>query len=177
MGLYRDSWSDPEVRWLLSTVPSAMIFDDHDVRDDWNTSAAWREQMAATPWWHERIVGAYMSYWLYQHVGNVSPAVLAADGLLERVRTRGAGELRAFARWADEEVDGRKKSMWSYVRDLGSTRMVVVDSRSGRVLEQGRRAMLSDQEWAGKGMVAVALVLPVFWLYIERRRVTAFLAS
>ena len=50
-------WSDPEVRWLLSTVPSSMIFDDHDVRDDWNTSAAWRREMQATPWWEERIIG------------------------------------------------------------------------------------------------------------------------
>ena len=48
-GLYRDSWSDPEVRWMLSTVPTAMIFDDHDVRDDWNTSVQWRATMAATP--------------------------------------------------------------------------------------------------------------------------------
>ena len=39
--LYDESWLDPEVRWLLSTVPSCMIFDDHDVIDDWNTSAAW----------------------------------------------------------------------------------------------------------------------------------------
>ena len=37
--LYRESWSDPDIRWLLSTVPSTMIFDDHDVRDDWNISA------------------------------------------------------------------------------------------------------------------------------------------
>jgi hypothetical protein len=36
--LYQQSWQDPEVRWLLSTVPTAMIFDDHDVHDDWNTS-------------------------------------------------------------------------------------------------------------------------------------------
>src|SRR3954469_16595288 len=36
--LYSESWTDPDVRWLLSTVPSSMIFDDHDVRDDWNTS-------------------------------------------------------------------------------------------------------------------------------------------
>ena len=35
--LYRDAWGDPVIRWLLSTVPSAMIFDDHDVHDDWNT--------------------------------------------------------------------------------------------------------------------------------------------
>ena len=39
--LYRDSWSEPAVRWLLSTVPTAMIFDDHDVHDDWNTSKDW----------------------------------------------------------------------------------------------------------------------------------------
>ncbi len=39
--LYRESWNNPTIRWLLSTVPSAMIFDDHDVHDDWNTSDAW----------------------------------------------------------------------------------------------------------------------------------------
>ena len=38
--LYRESWGEPVMRWLLSTVPSAMIFDDHDVHDDWNTSRA-----------------------------------------------------------------------------------------------------------------------------------------
>ena len=46
--LYRQAWTDPEIRWLLSTVPTAMIFDDHDLRDDWNTSMTWREQMAET---------------------------------------------------------------------------------------------------------------------------------
>ncbi len=39
------------MRWLLSTVPSCMIFDDHDVIDDWNTSAAWLADMRATDWW------------------------------------------------------------------------------------------------------------------------------
>ena len=40
--LYREAWSEPSVRWLLSVVPTAIIFDDHDVHDDWNISAAWR---------------------------------------------------------------------------------------------------------------------------------------
>ena len=39
--LYRLAWSDPANRWLLSTLPSAMIFDDHDIRDDWNSSLDW----------------------------------------------------------------------------------------------------------------------------------------
>ncbi|BDZ57440.1 alkaline phosphatase D family protein [Barrientosiimonas endolithica] len=55
--LYWLAWTDPANRWLLSTLPSVMIFDDHDVRDDWNTSDAWHEEMNATDWWHERLMG------------------------------------------------------------------------------------------------------------------------
>ena len=47
MQLYRAAWGEPVIRWLLSTVPSAMIFDDHDVHDDWNTSIEWVEEMRA----------------------------------------------------------------------------------------------------------------------------------
>src|SRR5690606_8952980 len=43
--LYRLAWGEPALRWLLSWLPSLMIFDDHDVRDDWNTSLSWRRQM------------------------------------------------------------------------------------------------------------------------------------
>ena len=50
--LYALAWSDPPNRWLLSTLPSAMIFDDHDIRDDWNTSYAWRQEIEQTSWWH-----------------------------------------------------------------------------------------------------------------------------
>ena len=39
--LYYDAWTDPTIRWLLSTVSSAMILDDHEVHDDWNTSHDW----------------------------------------------------------------------------------------------------------------------------------------
>ena len=27
--------------------------------------------MRSKPWWEERIVGAFMSYWIYQHLGNL----------------------------------------------------------------------------------------------------------
>jgi phosphodiesterase/alkaline phosphatase D-like protein len=80
--LYLEGWSDPQLRWLMSTVPTAMIFDDHDVRDDWNISAAWRDRITSQPWWPERICGALASYWVYQHIGNLSPrrrAMLGSD--------------------------------------------------------------------------------------------------
>jgi hypothetical protein len=147
--LYRESWADPTVRWLLSTLPTAMIFDDHDVRDDWNTSHAWRVDMQQTDWWEERITGALMSYWIYQHLGNLSPAGLAASDIYEAVRNVPDGEavLRSFAQAADREADGAKGAMWSYRRDMGPVRMLVIDSRCGRVLADGRRSMISDPEF------------------------------
>ena len=80
--LYRESWGEPVIRWLLSTVSSAMIFDDHDVHDDWNTSQAWLEEIRATDWWDEHIVAGLMSYWIYQHAGNLSPDEQDSDGML-----------------------------------------------------------------------------------------------
>ncbi|MBV9795244.1 MAG: alkaline phosphatase D family protein [Actinobacteria bacterium] len=163
--LYREAWSEPAVRWLLSVLPSAMVFDDHDVHDDWNTSAAWRRDFQAKPWWRDRIDGAYMSYWLYQHLGNLSPDELARDDLLRDVRKAAAqagqaaqtGEaaqangaeaaalLRDFARRADDDPAGIR---WSYRRTFGRVRLVVIDARSGRVLEDsGKRQMVSDPEW------------------------------
>ena len=150
--LYHESWTDPELRWLMSTVPVAMIFDDHDVHDDWNTSRAWRQTMQATSWWAERIVGGLMSYWVYQHLGNLSPEELAADEVWAKVQgAAAAGEdaapiLRAFAQAADAEADGAKGYRWSFWRDLGRTRLVVIDSRCGRLLD-GERSMLSDAEF------------------------------
>ena len=84
--LYSLAWSDPANRWLLSTLPSTMIFDDHDIRDDWNTSASWREEMEQTDWWHGRIVAGLASYWVYQHLGNLSAEERADDEIWQRRR-------------------------------------------------------------------------------------------
>ena len=150
--LYRLAWStDPAVRWLLSTVPTLMIFDDHDVRDDWNTSYAWREHMAAQSWWRGRITAGIGAYWIYQHIGNLSPAERAADPIYAAVSKGGDGGqvLDEFAERADRSPE---QSHWSYTRQFGDTRVVVVDSRCARLLTPERRAMLDDaeQRWFDK---------------------------
>ncbi|MBB2988050.1 alkaline phosphatase D family protein [Terracoccus luteus] len=159
--LYWLAWSDPANRWLLSTLPSCMIFDDHDIRDDWNTSWTWHEQINRTRWWHDRLVGGLASYWVYQHIGNLAPDELAADEIyarvLEHAAARDAGpsgmrdqdELDLTDAVFDlvERVDRHPEVYrWSYRRDLGDCRLVVVDSRAARVLEPERRSMLDEQE-------------------------------
>jgi phosphodiesterase/alkaline phosphatase D-like protein len=147
--LYNESWGDPLVRWLFATVPTAMIFDDHDIHDDWNTSGIWRRRMQQTSWWQERITGGLTAYWIYQHLGNLSPAALEEDETYRKV-CASEGDvgplLREFAAAADREADGAKGYRWSYRRDLGDVRVVVIDSRCGRILDDRERAMLGRAE-------------------------------
>ena len=144
--LYRESWGDPTIRWLLSTLSTAMIFDDHDVHDDWNISQAWIVEMRQKDWWNRHILGALASYWVYQHLGNLAPESHREDELLKRVKAAEDAEpiLEEFARRADRETSGTR---WSYCRDLGRTRLIVIDSRAGRQLEEGARSMLDEEEW------------------------------
>ena len=151
--LYHESWGSPAVRWLLSTVPSCMLLDDHDLRDDWNTSWAWREYVTAQPWWRDRVTGAFASYWVYQHLGNMSPEQLAEDAVLAAVRSTEDDEERsraldAFAWRCDTEPETTR---WSFVRDFGDSRLgirlVAVDTRCARRLDPDDRAMLREGEW------------------------------
>ncbi len=147
--LYREAWSEPVIRWLLSTVQSAMIFDDHDVHDDWNTSQVWRHDHQQTSWWEERIIGALSSYWLYQHLGNLAPDAIEEEGVFARLQEVDDGWplLRDLAIRADKEADGAKGHRWSYCRDHAGFRLIVIDSRCGRVLEGDARKMVDEAEW------------------------------
>ncbi|MGH3980398.1 MAG: alkaline phosphatase D family protein [Pseudonocardiaceae bacterium] len=146
--LYTESWSDDEVRWLLSTVPTAMIFDDHDVRDDWNTSRAWREQMHRQPWWSQRIRGGLASYWIYQHAGNLDPAQRAADPVCREVLGAQGDAWPVLERMAGAADADPTTMRWSFRWDLDRVRVVMVDSRCGRMLDDGDRAMLDEEEFS-----------------------------
>ncbi len=150
--LYLESWRDPEVRWLFATVPSAMIFDDHEIIDDWNTSASWRADMSEQPWWRERISAGLASYWIYQHMGNLSPAELQADPLYQKIITvdDATDLLHDFGVSVDRPESAENTDrpyQWSFAVDIGRTRLVMLDNRCNRVLTPGRREMLPAAEW------------------------------
>ena len=121
-----------------------MIFDDHDVIDDWNTSRDWVARDARQGWWDERIVGGL-------HVLLVLPAPrqpLARGPRRGRAATARSAPptatpapiVRDFAFRADREVAGAR---WSYKRDIGRTRIVMMDSRAGPRARRRARARWS----------------------------------
>jgi PhoD-like phosphatase len=145
--LYRDAWGDPAIRWLLSNVPTAMIFDDHEVGDDWNVSAAWVEEIRHQPHWNDQIAGGHVSYLVYQHLGNLSPEELEDNDLYADIKASDdAWPLLRDA--AHRSHRDSTVARWSYCRDLGNVRLIVIDSRGGRVLEEGRRCMVDADEWS-----------------------------
>jgi hypothetical protein len=151
--LYLESWRDPEVRWLFATVPTAMIFDDHEIIDDWNTSAVWRAEMSTQPWWRERISAGLASYWVYQHLGNLTPDVLVADPLFQKITAveDATDLLHDFGVAVDDPMsvgNTDQPYQWSFALDIGRTRLVVLDNRCNRVLTPGARRMLPESEWA-----------------------------
>ncbi|WP_157155287.1 alkaline phosphatase D family protein [Diaminobutyricimonas sp. LJ205] len=147
--LYALAWSDAANRWLLSILPSAMIFDDHDIRDDWNASLSWKKRMEAEPWWHDRIVAGLASYWVYQHLGNLSPEERAADELWQGIVAPHDGEvdlsatIDAFAERCDRQPTTYR---WSYSRDFDDVRLIVLDSRVSRDLTPDNRGLLGRDE-------------------------------
>jgi hypothetical protein len=145
--LYEESWSDPLIRWLFSTVSVSMQWDDHDMSDDWNISAGWVEEMGRKSWWHRRAVAGIMSYWVYQHLGNLAPEALDQNDLYGRLRgnVHATSELREYAASIHSTGHG---SRWSFCRDVGNSRVLFIDSRAGRVVEPGNRSMVDEDEWA-----------------------------
>ncbi|MGE4406360.1 alkaline phosphatase family protein [Pseudomonas sp.] len=120
-----------QVARALAHVPSLMIFDDHDITDDWNLSARWEETAYGHPFSRRIIGNALVAYLLCQAWGNQPERF---GELLAQVRqlleTAGAGWLDCAAqdRFIGElfRLDG-----WGY--ELATEPpLVVLDTRTRR---------------------------------------------
>lgn len=61
-----------QVRRAMAHVPVYMIFDDHDITDDWNLTRGWEEAAYGNPF-SKRIIGnALVAYYLCQGLANQS---------------------------------------------------------------------------------------------------------
>ncbi|WP_205677351.1 hypothetical protein [Aquibacillus halophilus] len=58
------------VRRTLANTPTYMIFDDHDMTDDWNLSIDWVNEVRRAPLGKHVIVNGLAAYWAFQGWGN-----------------------------------------------------------------------------------------------------------
>ncbi|MVW86129.1 alkaline phosphatase family protein [Pseudomonas sp. PB101] len=115
----------------LAHLPTLMIFDDHDITDDWNLSAQWEETAYGHPFSRRIIGNALLAYMLCQGWGN-NPDAFGA--VLEK-----AGALSASTHQShldstvqDDLIDDLLKFQhWHYVLPT-TPAMVVIDTRTRR---------------------------------------------
>lgn len=78
-----------QVERAFAHVPIYMIFDDHDVTDDWNLTRGWEEQIYGNPF-SKRIIGnALCAYLLCQGIGNPKHTWESLQGGLTDTFTNG----------------------------------------------------------------------------------------
>jgi len=117
----------PQAQRLMAHTASYMIFDDHDITDDWNLTAAW-ETAAYGHSFAKRIIGnALWGYWLFQGWGNAPHKFDQAW-------------VESFQRYGESPTDEIHDKLvndllsyedWDYVVNV-EPKMVVLDTRTNR---------------------------------------------
>ena len=191
--LYEQAWRTPNARRLLAHVPSFMIFDDHEVTDDWNADKDWLKVIHATTdplrCWPFTMTDALCAYWMYQGWGNLAPDQWPADQrvqILERCRKEGRDalpELRRLVSTKAIEVTAPEKPNatppdkrpwlgklnWHFTVPTGDLPFLVIDLRTDRDvngsggMSKARVDWLTDALTRTKSPVAI-IVLPVPFL-------------
>ena len=121
----------PGVARVFAHLSTLMIFDDHDITDDWNLSAQWEATAYGHPF-SKRIIGnALLAYMLCQGWGN-HPGVF--EGLLEQTLalTTTVQDNHLHAAAQDELLQTLLKfQQWHYVLPT-TPALVVLDTRTRR---------------------------------------------
>ena len=111
--LYEQAWYSQASRRVLAHLPSFMIFDDHEVTDDWNADPGWLQMVHSErdrlKLWPHTITDALCAYWMYQGWGNLAPEKWADDPrvkILDECRTQGRDALADLRRLV---LDARRR--------------------------------------------------------------------
>jgi hypothetical protein len=110
----------------LAHIPSYMIFDDHDITDDWNLTRGWEEAAYGHPF-SKRIIGnTLIGYWLCQGWGNAPDKFTDLNDDVEQYFSADSYQLQ------DELVDKILAwDQWHY--SLATTpKIIVLDTRTQR---------------------------------------------
>lgn len=117
----------PATRRVLANLPVYMIFDDHDITDDWNLSKAWQDRAYGHAFSRRIIGNAIIGYLICQGWGN-NPSVFS-PALIQRVRDSLAeDEPQAHDSLIDELLSF---AQWDYVLNTKPP-LIVMDARTRR---------------------------------------------
>ncbi len=107
-----------KIKRLFANVPSYMIFDDHDVTDDWNCDEVWRYRVENSKTGKRMVSNALAAYWAFQGWGN-DPDTFAGDksgGKLVNAITEYLQHPLGDQWWQDDSEKAKKyeDALWGF---------------------------------------------------------------
>ncbi|MGV2989404.1 alkaline phosphatase family protein [Vibrio sp. E150_011] len=122
-----------QVRRVLAHIPTYMIFDDHDITDDWNLTVGWEKAAYEHPFSKQIIGNGLLSYLLCQAWGN-DPSIYHTDWhrTLTNLFKPGEPPAQFDKQILDETIyDLLRYERWHF--SINSTpKVVVLDTRTRR---------------------------------------------
>ncbi|XP_070538322.1 uncharacterized protein [Ptychodera flava] len=156
--LYISRWRQPEQAFVLSRVPSFMMWDDHEIFDGWGSHPE------VTPFMKEMYNAARENFIIFQLRGLRKEPTMAM----------GKNIGRHSVQWIHPPMDGERDPRidpgpFSYVVTFGEVCFVILDNRSERTINQ-IMSMQSIQEFVStldalrgfKHLFVVVGVPPIF---------------
>lgn len=116
--LYEYAWTkDKGIRQVLAVIPTYMIFDDHEITNNWNISPSWRAA-ALQKGLEQALVDGLVAYWVYQGWGNLDRRTQSLHSPLLSIMQEGeqSGEdvLEALRTQIQQEMSGNTELHWHY---------------------------------------------------------------
>lgn len=172
----------PAVRRLLANVPTYMIFDDHDVTDDWNLTRSWVNRVSSSETGRRVIANALAGFWAFQGWGN-APETFDDDfktAIAEHLGDYGQGGAKTASRFDDKLWAWDK---WSFYVPTNPA-LLCADTRTQRAFDDDegaarligpeglqRLVRLAEEAGVEEGMPLVFVSpVPVFGFELQERR-------
>ncbi len=116
----------PDVERLLANISCLMMFDDHDVTDDWNLTADWEVGISSNQVSRRIVANGLISYLLFQGAGN--DALEKTNSLIAQFK-----QCLIEDTWRFEEFDTTITEFgdWHYALDTNPN-VIVLDTRTHR---------------------------------------------
>ncbi|WP_168193857.1 alkaline phosphatase D family protein [Lysinibacillus sp. SGAir0095] len=133
-----------KIRRLFANIPTYMIFDDHDITDDWNINAEWKETVQNAPLGQHIVTNGQSAYFAFQGWGN-EPEVFSHDFIFKIKRyfrdLQNNEMMNNYEEWINLLRDHQP---WHFVTPT-TPKAVFLDTRTLREYEDKPKTQASEQ--------------------------------
>jgi hypothetical protein len=126
------------IQRLLANIPTYMVFDDHDITDDWNITKKWKEKVENSPLGKHVLANGLTAYFAFQAWGN-DPERFTSAFFLPLLEYTNNYSITSdiYKRWQHLIL---QFGPWSYVAPT-KPKVVCLDTRTSREWSYGKNKL------------------------------------